>query len=103
MSYSIVWTTEAYVTFENQIEYLKIHFTDKEIRKFQQRIKEYFDVLKEAPRIGRNPGKLKNVHIGLIIKPVSIIYRVKSHSKEIELISFVDNRQNPTKIKRYKS
>ncbi|MDP9047072.1 MAG: type II toxin-antitoxin system RelE/ParE family toxin [Bacteroidota bacterium] len=101
MSYSIAWTTQAYTSFEDRIEYLAIHFSDKEIKNFPQRVKEYLDVLKEEPLIGKAPGKHKNVHIGLIIKPVSIIYRIKTLKKEIELISFIDNRQDPKKIRKY--
>ena len=101
MSYSIVWTKQGYTSFENRIEYLTIHFTDREIKNFRQRVREYLDVLKEEPGIGKKPGKYKNVHIGLIIKPVSIIYRVKALKKEIEIISFIDNRQDPNKIKKY--
>jgi plasmid stabilization system protein ParE len=101
MSYSIVWTTQAYTSFERRIEYLAIHFTDREIKNFRQRVKEYLEVLKEEPGIGKKPGKYKNVHIGLVIKPVSIIYRVKAFKKEIEIISFVDNRQDPRKIRKY--
>lgn len=103
MSYSIVWTTQAYMSFEDRIEYLAIHFSDKEIKNFRQRVKEYLETLKAEPLIGKNPGKHRNVHIGLIIKPVSIIYRVKTFKKEIEIISFIDNRQNPKKIKKYKN
>jgi plasmid stabilization system protein ParE len=102
MSYSIVWTTQAYTSFEDRIEYLTIHFTDKEIKNFRQRVKEYLEVLKEEPGIGKKPGKYKNVHIGLVIKPVSIIYRIKILKKEIEIISFIDNRQDPKKIRKYK-
>jgi plasmid stabilization system protein ParE len=101
MSYSIVWTTKAYTSFEDRIGYLAIHFTDREIKNFRQRVKEYLEVLKEEPGIGKQPGNYKNVHIGLIIKPVSIIYRVKVIKKEIELVAFIDNRQNPKKFKKY--
>jgi plasmid stabilization system protein ParE len=103
MSYSIVWTTQAYTSFEDRIEYLTIHFTDREIKNFRQRVKEYLEILKEDPGIGKKPGKYKNVHIGVVIKPVSIIYRVKALKKEIEIISFVDNRQDPKKISKYKT
>ncbi len=103
MSFVIIWTSEALMTFEDRIEYLKIHWTEKEISNFKKRVNEYLDVLKEKPLIGKNPGKLKNVHIGLIIKQVSLIYRVKSTIKEIELISFIDNRQNPRKTRKYRT
>ncbi len=102
MSYTILWMPEALLTFEERITYLKIHWTEKEIKRFKERVKNYLEILKEEPLIGKRPGKLKNVHMGLIIKQVSIIYRVKVITKEIELISFIDNRQNPKKIKKYK-
>ena len=103
MSFAIIWTSEATTTFDDRIEFLNIHWTEKEISTFKKRVNEYLDVLKETPLIGKSPGKLKNVHIGLIIKQVSLIYRVKSAAKEIELISFIDNRQNPRKIKKYRT
>ncbi|MEO6978022.1 MAG: type II toxin-antitoxin system RelE/ParE family toxin [Mucilaginibacter sp.] len=94
---------EALETFEYRIEYLKLHFSEKEIKKFKKRVNDYLEILTIEPRIGKRPGRLKNVHVGLIIKPVSIVYRVKEHSKEIELLSFVDNRQNPQKIEKYRT
>ncbi|OKS85106.1 hypothetical protein RG47T_0545 [Mucilaginibacter polytrichastri] len=45
----------------------------------------------------RKSAKLKHTHIGVIIKQVSIIYRVKPRGVKIELIAFIDNRQNPKK------
>ena len=102
MSYAITWTPEALVTFEDRIAYLKIHWTEKEISNFKKRVIEYLGILKEKPLIGKKPGKFKNVYMGLIIKQVSLIYRVKISTKEIELISFIDNRQNPKRIRKYK-
>ena len=103
MSYNIIWTPESLSTFEDRITYLEIHWTDKEITNFKNRVKEYLDTLKQEPLIGKKPGKHKNIYMGLIIKQVSVIYRVKPLTHEIELISFIDNRQNPKKIKKYKS
>jgi len=103
MSFTVLWTDEAYSTFEKRIEYLMMHWTDKEIRHFKNRVMEYLDTLKEEPFIGKRAGKSRNVHIGLIIKQVSVIYRIKVKRKEIELISFIDNRQDPRKIKKYTS
>ncbi len=97
MSYSITWTPEALSTFEDRITYLKNRWTEKEIRSFKIRVKNYLEILSEEPLIGKKPGKLKNVYMGIIIKQVSLIYCIKALSKEIELISFIDNRQDPKK------
>jgi len=43
----------------------------------------------------RASKKKKYTHIGLIIKQVSLVYRMKPKSNVIELIAFIDNRQNP--------
>jgi plasmid stabilization system protein ParE len=101
MSYTVIWTSEALATFEDRIAYLNIHWTDKEITNFKSRVKEYLNTLSETPFIGKKPGKLKDVYMGLIIRQVSIIYRIKRGSSQIELISFIDNRQNPRKNRRY--
>ncbi|MEO8885691.1 MAG: hypothetical protein ABI367_06480 [Mucilaginibacter sp.] len=102
MSYSITWTPEALTTFEDRITYLKVNWTEKEIVNFKKRVSEYLKVLETEPLIGKRPGKFKNVYMGLILKQVSLIYRVKILTKEIELISFIDNRQNPKRIRKYK-
>jgi hypothetical protein len=102
MSYFITWSPQAIISFEDRIGYLEIHWTEKEITNFRQRVKEYLEVLKEKPFIGKKPGKLKNIYIGLIIKQVSLIYRVKVIKKEVELVLFIDNRQDPKRIKKYK-
>jgi len=102
MSYSISWMPEAIATFNERIEYLKLHWTEHEVVNFNKRVKNYLEILRSEPFIGKK-GRLKNVHIGLIIKEVSLVYRIQISRNEIELISFVDNRQNPKKIKKYKA
>jgi len=103
MSFSITWMPEAFKTFDDRIDYLEIHWTDKEITNFRARVKEYLEILKDKPYIGKKAGRVKNVHVGLILKQVSLIYRVKVLNNEIELLLFVDNRQDPKKFSKYKS
>ena len=97
MKYAIIWSPTAINTFEERLKYLEIHFTEKEIKKFIKRVSNYLDTLSNEPLITKRPGKPKNVHIGLVIKPVSLIYRVKPLKKELELVAFIDNRQSPKK------
>lgn len=73
MNYSIIWTPEAMSTFEDRITYLEINWTEREIKNFKKRVRQYLETLSEEPLIGKKPGRLKNVHMGLIIKPVSLI------------------------------
>ena len=101
MSYSIFWSPDAAESFEKRIDYLREHWTDREIKNFIARVSIYLKNLQEEPFIGKQTGKRKNVRTGLVIKEVSIIYRVHPANKEVELVLFIDNRQNPRKIKKY--
>jgi hypothetical protein len=43
--------------------------------------------------------KKKNVRKGLISKHNTLYYRVKPRKKELQLLMFWDNRQDPKKLK----
>ncbi len=64
--YNIIWSPDAITTFEERIEYLNIHWTDKEVRNFKIRVKQYFNILEQTPLIGKKPGKFKNIYIALL-------------------------------------
>ncbi|WP_295655099.1 type II toxin-antitoxin system RelE/ParE family toxin [uncultured Mucilaginibacter sp.] len=95
----IIWSEKAGETLQKRIDYLKIHWTEKEIRQFTKRVFDYLETLANEPLIARPTYKTKNTHIGVIIKQVSVIYRVKPGKNVIELVAFIDNRQNPKKTK----
>ncbi|MBD1393854.1 type II toxin-antitoxin system RelE/ParE family toxin [Mucilaginibacter glaciei] len=95
MGFEIIWTPKALNTFGKRINYLEKHWTEKELVRFTSRVNDYLLILKEQPLMFRQSYKVKHTHIGVIIKEVSLIYRVKPRNKIIELIAFIDNRQNP--------
>ena len=72
MNYFIKWTPEALTTFEDRLQYLRIHWTEKEIKAFTERVNKYLKTLSVGPLISK-AGKRKNVHIGLILKEVSLV------------------------------
>jgi hypothetical protein len=97
MGAKIIWTRKAVETFGKRIAYLEEHWTEKEIFNFTSRVNDYLNSLKTQPLMFRKSTKLKHTHIGVIIKQVSLVYRIKPKSQIIELIAFIDNRQNPKK------
>lgn len=94
MGFEIIWTRKAVETFSHRIAYLEENWTSKEVLNFTSRVNRYLLTLRHQPKMFRKSYKLKNTHIGVIIKYVSIIYRIKPQSNTIELIAFIDNRQN---------
>lgn len=97
MGTKIVWTKKAIKTFNQRIAYLEENWTEREIFNFTGRVNEYLNSLQSQPLMFRTSSRLKHTHIGVIIKQVSLVYRFKSKTDTIELIAFIDNRQNPRK------
>ncbi|SDP98690.1 ParE toxin of type II toxin-antitoxin system, parDE [Mucilaginibacter sp. OK268] len=99
MGIEIVWTKKAVETFGKRIAYLQEHWTEKELFNFTARVNEYLETLQTQPLMFRKSARIKHTHIGVIIKQVSLVYRIKPKSQRIELIAFIDKRQNPKKNK----
>lgn len=99
MGPEIIWTKKAIYTFGLRIDYLEKNWTEKEIFNFTARVNEYLSTLTSQPLMFRRSTRLKHTHIGVIIKQVSLIYRIKPKTNAIELIAFIDNRQNPKRQK----
>jgi hypothetical protein len=97
MGIEIVWTKRAIKTFGKRIAYLEEHWTEKEIFNFTARVNEFLSTLQTQPSMFRKSARIKSTHIGVIIKQVSLVYRIKPKTHTIELIAFIDNRQNPNR------
>jgi len=97
VGFKVVWTNKALDTFAQNIAYLQEKWTAKEVNAFSDKVNDILSAIREQPLMYRKSEKLSNVHIGLIVKQVSLVYRVKARKKEIELIAFLDNRQDPKK------
>ena len=97
MGTKIVWSKRAIKTFNLRIAYLEENWTEKEIFNFTGRVNEYLSSLQSQPLMFRTSSRLKHTHIDVIIKQVSLVYRFRPKTETIELIAFIDNRQNPRK------
>ncbi len=95
MGAEVIWTKRALKTFGQRIAYLEEHWTEKEIFNFTARVNEYLATLKSQPLMFRKSTRVRHTHIGVIIKEVSLVYRVKPRKQIIELVAFIDNRRNP--------
>ena len=99
MGFKIVWTKKAVQSFSKRVAYLEEHWTEKEILKFTALVNKFLQNLEKQPLMFPKSVSLNYTHSGLLIKEVSLVYRVNMKSEIIELIAFIDNRQNPKKQK----
>ena len=93
MALEIVWTKRAETGYDAIIEYLKTHFTQKEIRKFVQESYQFFELLSQYPEMLESSKKQKYVRRGPINKYTILTYRIKPRKKQIELINIRSSRQ----------
>jgi plasmid stabilization system protein ParE len=97
MPLRVKWTSTAKRSFANQIDYLEENWGKKEIRQFITRVDDKVDHLSKRPLICPVIDVKRNIHRCVVVKQVSLFYRIKS--THIELLLFWDNRQNPSKLK----
>ena len=99
MVYKITWSLEALSTYLLAIDYLEKVWTEREVKNFIRLVDDKLQLLITQPRLGRPSMKVKNVHRTVIHKRITLVYRHKPIKKEIELVTFWNNWQNPEKLK----
>ena len=99
MVQEIIWLPEAEATFLAAISYLLENFTEKEVAKFSERVRQKLLVIDANPRLGTKGGKKANVYKTVIHKRIILFYQHKPIKKEIVLLMFWNTLQNPRKLK----
>jgi len=95
MTQSIRWTSRAKKDYTSILEYLNASWTNKELRKFVIKTNAALVVISNNPQ-AFPLSKRKNVHKCVLIKQISIYYKV--NRGYIELLTFWDNRKKPRKF-----
>jgi plasmid stabilization system protein ParE len=94
----IIWSTKAIETFEQNIQYLKSVWTEKEVDKFTSETKRKLILLTAQPYIGNITNRRLNIRKTLIGKRILLIYRYTPGNGEIELLLFFNTWQDRKKI-----
>jgi len=94
----ISWTPKARQTYFEIIDHLEKVSTAKEILNFINEVDHLLEQIKQNPEMFENFGNKKNVRKGFVSKHITLYYRLRPRKKELQLIVFWDNRQNPGKL-----
>ncbi len=94
----IIWTSRAFKSFFRVYDFTKESQGDKQARNLTEQTRTNIRRIREHPNICPAYKERKNLRKGLITKYVSMFYRIRPRKKEIELLKFHDNRQDPKKI-----
>lgn len=98
MALRIRWTPEAEENFASIIIYLEKEWSEKEIMKFAQKTQKIIRQISRNPRIFKASGK-EEIRRAVITKQTSLFYCIDESTNLITLLSFWDNRKNPTQLK----
>ena len=93
----VSWSHAARLTYFNVLAYLEEAWTKREIQNFVDEVEKVISQIIADPYMFEASRKKKNVRKGFITKHNTLYYRVKPRKKELELITFWDNRQNDKK------
>ena len=95
---NIYWTPTARKTYFRLLDYLETTWTEKEIQNFINEVENLLDQIAKNPEMFKMSGKKKNIRKGFITKHIALYYRVMPKKKELQLLLFWDNRQDPNKL-----
>lgn len=94
-----LWTESAKKSYIKIIEYLETNWSEREVRNFVSETVYLFSNLKRQPEMCRPSQKRKNVRIGIINKHTKIVYHYLPGKKQIVVLLFWNQKQNPVKFK----
>ncbi len=94
----VIWSAKARITFFSVFDYLEKNWTKKEIVQFNQRTEIVIQAVKRNPGIFPISPTHKEIRKAIIDKNNSFFYKVDIYNKNIYLLTFFDNRQNPDSL-----
>ena len=95
--FRILWTEHALSELQSTIEFLELHWTEKELRKLAIEIEKTIDLLSRNPLLYQPSDMNIQVRRVVVAKKNTLYYRINGNS--VEVLSFFSNRQNPMKRK----
>lgn len=92
----LIWSDKAEEDFAYNVEYLYRDWNEEVVLDFTTETARVLKIIRNTPRAFRKDKKT-NAHCAAITKHITLIYDVRQ--KEIELLRFWNNSQNPRKRK----
>lgn len=96
MAYKIIWTDTAELSYIQILEFIKHKWSNKEVLNFSEKTAKILNLVSKTPQMFPS-AKKQNIRKCLLTSQTSLFYQIIG--KDIYLIMFWDNRQNPKKLK----
>jgi plasmid stabilization system protein ParE len=99
MAYTIEWTLHAQEELNTVYDYLENNWTPREIVNFSKLLEDRLSTIINFPFIYSANKQKKSIRRCVVSKQSSFYYHVNVEIKRIVILSFFDNRQDPSKLK----
>lgn len=93
----IIWTKLAKITYVEILENIKVRWTFKEMKAFNDLTNEIILKIKQNDIQFPNPNSQLGIKKAIIHKTVSVYF--KQENEKVYLITFFNNRMNPETLK----
>jgi plasmid stabilization system protein ParE len=93
MALEVFWTKRALNDFDKILEYLEQEFGEAATKTFAIKVHNFIDNLRDFPELGSIQNAEKQVRGFVIVKQVTIFYRI--FDNRIHILNLFDNRQKP--------
>ncbi|EMR03925.1 type II toxin-antitoxin system RelE/ParE family toxin [Cesiribacter andamanensis] len=97
--YEVIWSKESKRQFNQIVNYLRAEWTEKEVIKFVDKLKEFEKVVCLFPELYADSNKKPEFRRAVITKHNSVIYKIDEGKGLIRVYTIFDNRQSPNKLK----
>lgn len=98
MALTVLWTTEAKQNLETITQYLREHWTERELQQFYRRLENRLEIISGHPKAFRLIDPNRNVRGSVLTPQTTIFYTVYSDFNQIKIQSVFDTRQDPNTI-----
>ncbi len=92
------WTPRARRTYFKVLDHLEKAWTEKEILNFINEVDTLLEQIKQNPEMFEESRKKRYVRKGFVTKHNTLFYRIRPRKKELQLLLFWDNRDDPRKL-----
>lgn len=99
MAYKIIWTPRAEKNFSDIESYLQKKWNTHVILTFIDKVDHLLQIISNNPDIFPEINKKNKVRRCVVVKQVSLFYKINENQKQVDLLTFWDTRQNPKKLK----
>ena len=92
----IIWSDEAVNNLREIIGYLELKWTEKELKKFGQKLEKQIGIIKGQP-LAYPKSRKKSIRRAVMTKQTTIYYQIVRDA--IRIVSIFDNRKDPKNLR----